>query len=161
MSYYRAFAEKYCGVTDWHQTLLDTAVREKRIRIPSGREYAFPHCERKPWGVSFATQIKNYGVQGFATADIVPCAFIAIWRELKARGLRSVLVNTVHDSIVVDVHPDEKEIVKDLLVQQMAGVVNELKRRYNYDMKMPLGVEIKAGPNWLDTKVVAEVWMAS
>ena len=37
-----------------------------------------------PWGgSSFSTQIKNYPVQGFATADIVPLACIGIQELLE------------------------------------------------------------------------------
>ena len=52
------------------------------------------------------TQIKNYPVQSFATADIVPIALLHIDGLLK--GMKSCIVNTVHDSIVIDVHPDEE-----------------------------------------------------
>ena len=51
------------------------------------------------------TQIKNYPVQSFATADIVPLVLIDI--ENKLKELNSCVVNTVHDSIVIDVHPEE------------------------------------------------------
>ncbi len=56
----------------------------KRVKLPTGREYSFPYAERMPWGgSSYATQIKNYPVQGFATADIVPLACIKIYELMK------------------------------------------------------------------------------
>ena len=58
-------------------------------------------------GSSYSTQIKNYPVQGFATADIVPIACINAYKMMKYSNVKSLLINTVHDSIVVDVHPDE------------------------------------------------------
>ena len=54
-------------------------------------------------------QIKNYPVQAFATADIVPLILITIDNMLMP--LKSCIVNTVHDSIVIDVHPDEVDMV--------------------------------------------------
>lgn len=156
-AYYKAFAEKYAGVTQWHQRLLREAVSYRVITIPSGRQYAFPHAKRNPWGgVTNATQIKNFPVQGFATADIVPCAVIRIWRELRKAGLRSVLINTVHDSICADVYPGELEQVARIMRECMIGVKDELKRRYNYDMKLALETELKEGPNWLDNHIIEE-----
>ena len=40
--YYRAFKEKYEGVTLWHDKLQREAVKTKQITLPSGRQYAFP-----------------------------------------------------------------------------------------------------------------------
>lgn len=157
-AYYKAFAEKYAGVTKWHLELMKEAITYKMITIPSGRQYAFPYAKRMPWGgVNGATQIKNFPVQGFATADIVPCAVIRIWREMRNAGLKSVLINTVHDSLVIDVYPGELDVVSKLLHVCMVNVKEDLKNRYGYTMKLELEAELKAGPNWLDTKVVSLV----
>ena len=42
--YYRAFKEKYEGVTAWHEQLQREAVQKRLITLPSGRQYAFPHA---------------------------------------------------------------------------------------------------------------------
>ena len=63
---------------------------------------------------------------------------------------------TVHDSIVVDVYPGEEEQIKDILVEAMKHVDQELNIRYNYRFIMPLDIEIKSGPNWLEGKVIYE-----
>ena len=55
--------------------------------------------------------IKNYPVQGFATGDIVPIVLLEIEKRLKNDKLKSVLVNSVHDSVVLDVHPAEETSV--------------------------------------------------
>lgn len=155
-AYYRAFINEFhprIGV--WHEELQNEAIRYKRIRLPTGREYAFPNAERTRWGTStFATQIKNYPVQGFATGDIVPLANIRIWLAIRAAGIRSVMVNTVHDSIVIDVYPGEEAIVKKIVVEGMCGVVDELKKRYDIELLVPLRCEIKIGPNWLKGDVI-------
>ena len=56
--------------------------------------------------MSYFTQIKNYPVQSFATADIVPLILMEIDKALDIYN--SCVVNTVHDSIVIDIHPDRK-----------------------------------------------------
>ena len=109
-----------------------------------------------PWGgSSFSTQIKNYPVQGFATADIVPLACINIQQLLEENNTKSLLVNTVHDSIVADVFPGEDEIVAKSLRSGCLAVIQKMKDMYNIDFNVPMDVEIKVGSNWLETKVYA------
>ena len=154
--YYNAFKEKYQDIAKWHEKLQDEAIRRKVITLPTGRQYAFPKAERMPWGgSSFSTQIKNYPVQGFATADIVPLACILIQELLEEHNTKSLLINTVHDSIVADVFPGEDEIVAESLRSGCLGVVQKMKDMYNIDFNVPLDVELKVGSNWLDTKVYA------
>ena len=152
--YYVEFLQKYPDIKVWHDKLQDEAIRRKVITLPTGRQYAFPDAERMPWGgSSFSTQIKNYPVQGFATADIVPLACILSQKLLEDNATKSILINTVHDSIVADIFPGEEDIVADCLKRGCLGVVQELKDRYNVDFDVPLEVEIKVGPNWLDTTI--------
>ena len=70
---------------------------------------------KKGGGVSYFTQIKNYPVQSFATADIVPLVLIMMEDRMREQNLKSLIVNTVHDSIVIDIHPDEYEKVMGVL----------------------------------------------
>ena len=96
----------------WHKRLATEALNTGMITTPSGREFAFPDVSRRRFGgVTYFTQIKNYPVQSFATADIVPISLIYIDKLLTANKLTSCVVNTVHDSVVIDVHPDEKDKV--------------------------------------------------
>ncbi len=110
--YYNAFKEKYNQVTKWHERLQKDAVIKKYIQLPSGRQYAFPDVERRASGTpTHFTMIKNYPVQGFATGDIVPIVLLEI--ETRLNGYKSMLVNSVHDSVVLDVHPAEVKDVWD------------------------------------------------
>ena len=61
-----------------------------------------------------------------------------------------MICNTVHDSIVMDVHPDEKDICIDMMKHAMLSLPFETVRRYGVTYDMPVGIEIKAGKNWLD-----------
>ena len=154
--YYNAFKEKYKEITEWHEKLQDEAITYKVITLPTGREYAFPKAERTPWGgSSYATQIKNYPVQGFATADIVPLACINIQKLFDDKNLKSILINTVHDSVIADVHPDEKDIVVELMRKGSLQVIDSLKEIYGINFNIPLNTEIKMGNNWLDLKLIA------
>ena len=153
--YYTKFLEKYKDIKTWHDRLQSEAIRYKRIKLPTGREYSFPYAERTPWGGStYGTQIKNYPVQGFATADIVPLACINIYKLMKDKGVKSLLVNTVHDSIVADVYPGEEDVMSDIFNQGTADVIPALKQYYKIDFNVPLDTELKIGNNWLDMEEV-------
>ena len=156
--YYRKFLEKYKGIKAWHDKLQTHAIKFKSIKIPTGRQYAFPYAQRMPWGgSSYGTQIKNYPVQGFATADIVPLACINIYNLMREHKVKSLLVNTVHDSIVADVYPGEESVMGKIFKQGTSSVIQSLKEYYNIDFNVPLDTETKIGYNWLDMKEVITI----
>jgi DNA polymerase I-like protein with 3'-5' exonuclease and polymerase domains len=147
------FVEKYEGIAKWHKGLADEAIRLQKITNVSGRQYAFPDVQRRrSGGVTHFTMIKNYPVQGFATGDVVPVVLIELERLLQP--LKSCLVNTVHDSMVVDVHPDEEQRVLAIVEMLNTKLNYMIKEVYDIDMNVPLLLEAKIGPNWLDTKDV-------
>jgi DNA polymerase I-like protein with 3'-5' exonuclease and polymerase domains len=138
--YFEEYFGIYDGLSKWHRKLMDGVLEHGIVRIPSGREFAFPNAQRLRSGrITNATNVVNYPVQSFATADIVPLACI--------RALRLIL--TVHDSIVVDVHPDELDQVKNVLKDAMLGVKNDLIERFEYEPVLPFDIEIEAGTNWM------------
>jgi len=153
--YYKTFAEKYKGISKWHEELQTQAITYKRIKLPTGREYAFPYAERMPWGgSSYGTQIKNYPVQGLATADIVPLACIKIYKLMNEQKVKSLLINTVHDSIVADVYPGEEAVMSKIFDEGTASVIPALDEYYGINFNVPLDTEIKMGYDWLNMKEV-------
>ncbi len=153
--YYTEFLTKYKQIKEWHDKLEYDAIATKLITLPTGRQYSFPDAKRMPWGSSnYSTQVKNYPVQGFATADIVPIACINAHELMEEHKVKSLLINTVHDSIVVDIYPGEEKLVANLLAKAMLGVKESMKSTYNIDFNVPLDIEIKIGVNWLDMDVL-------
>ena len=152
--YYKQFTEKYGGIALWHSQLAKEALTQRKITTPSGRQFAFPNVERRSNGtVSYFTQIKNFPVQSFATADIVPITLLELDRDLMQ--YQSCIVNTVHDSIVIDVHPNE---INDVLgvIKNINGKLKKLvDKHFKVCFNVPLLLEAKIGDNWLDTKDVA------
>ena len=102
--------------------------------------------------MSHFTMIKNYPVQGFATGDVVPVVLNEMYRRLKP--LQSCLVNSVHDSVVIDVHPDEEQQVIQIVYDLNDGLNELVEEAYGVTMNVPLLLEAKIGPNWLDNKDV-------
>jgi len=152
--YYQDFTKKYKGIASWHSRLAKEALEKRSITTPSGREFSFPDVQRRMNGsVSHFTQIKNYPVQSFATADIVPLVLTHIEDRLKI--LQSCIVNTVHDSIVIDVHPDEINKVIFILNSINEDMNTIINQQFRIDFNVPLLLEAKIGDNWLDTKDVS------
>ena len=151
--YYTHFMDKYKGIAKWHKKLGDEAINLGRIKIPSGRQYAFPDVERRASGTpTHFTMIKNYPVQGFATADIVPIVMLEI--ETRLNGYKSMLVNSVHDSVVLDVHPLEQKDVLGIIDEVNKNLKSIVESYYDIDVNVPLLLESKIGDNWLDVKDV-------
>ena len=150
-AYYRHFVSKYKGISEWHSRLASEALNTGVVRTPSHREFAFPDVSRRWNGdPTHFTQIKNYPVQSFATADIVPLALLYIEELLK--GKQSCIVNTVHDSIVVDVHPQEEAYVVEVIENTNKSLHSLILKQWGVDFNVPLLLEAKIGNNWLDTK---------
>ena len=152
-TYYQQFTDKYKGISLWHTRLAKEAVTTGKIKTPSGREFAFPDVKRLSNGkVSYFTQIKNFPVQSFATADIVPVVLMEI--EDKLNSYLSCIVNTVHDSIVIDVHPNEVEEIINVINSVNDDMTDIINEQFNIKINVPLLLEAKIGNNWLDTKEI-------
>jgi DNA polymerase-1 len=84
----------------------------------------------------------NMPLQGTA-ADIIKIAMLKVFNRLKAEGAKSKLILQVHDELLVDTHPDEIEMVKIVLQEEMQTAVN---------LSVPLDAEISVGERWFDAK---------
>ena len=151
--YYKMFTKKYKEIALWHSKLAQEAISTGKITTPSGRQFSFPDVERNVYGkVSNFTQIKNYPVQSFATADVVPVVLLEI--EKRLQDAQSCIVNTVHDSIVIDVHPDEENLVVYTLKNINSSLRDIINTQFGINFNVPLQLDMKIGNNWLDTKDV-------
>ena len=69
--------------------------------------------------------------------------------------MKSCVVNTVHDSIVIDVHPDEERAVLEVINTTNRELPRLINTKWQIDFNVPLLLESKIGDNWLDTKDVS------
>ncbi len=86
----------------------------------------------------------NMPVQGSA-ADIMKLAMIRLQSYLHEQHLASQMVLTVHDELVFEVTPGEREQLIEVVPDLMATA---------YPLKVPLQVDLKLGPNWQDMERV-------
>lgn len=103
--------------------------------------------------VSFSPpDIKNYPVQGFATADLHLIASGHLFRKSIKHRDKYLLVNTVHDSIVFDVRKKYIQKACIFIKNSLYYVKEILKDRFNIEFNVPLEVEFKVGDSWGDMK---------
>lgn len=153
MAYYSAFKDRYKGVAAAQAAWIDEAVGTKKLRTCTGLIFHYPDVRLVRRGkdvqVAGRTQVCNYSVQSLATADIVPVALVFLWLELKKRGLKSFIINTVHDSAIMEIHPDEVEEVHAIAVDCFTHrVYTYLLEVYNIKFNVPLGTGFKVGSHW-------------
>lgn len=154
-AYYEAFREKYSELEDTQKGWTYEVLEHKKLRLPWGMEFFWPdtRIEGNNGYITNKQSIYNYPVQSFATAEIIPIAVTYLWHEMKAHGMKSFLVNTVHDSAIAEIFPEERELFEELAVQCFTHrVFNYLETVYDIDFNVPLGVEIKMGSHWGEGK---------
>jgi DNA polymerase I-like protein with 3'-5' exonuclease and polymerase domains len=64
--------------------------------------------------------------------------------------LKSLVINTVHDSVLVDTHPDEIDIIKQVGPQCLLDAQREATDRFGLEPFIPLAVEMSKGKNWME-----------
>jgi DNA polymerase-1 len=87
-------------------------------------------------------QAMNAGIQGLA-ADIFKVALVELDRELERRDVRSRLILQVHDEVILEVPPEEKDDMA-ALVRTIMGNACELE--------VPLEVNLAFGDSWATAK---------
>ena len=151
MAYYRDFMDKYPRLAKWHEDLQAEAITEGSVTLYTGQQFAFPGTERLASGAaSNAPAIKNYPVQGLAGGCIMPLALIRLQSAFSKKGIKSLIINTVHDSVVIDVYPGEEDIVSKLAHRAMSDVTSTFESYYNVKWDVPFGVDLEMGYNWLE-----------
>lgn len=154
-AYYRFFLNKYSGIRDWQNSLAQEALHTKKIISPSGMVYSFPYAQpTRDGGVTGSTQVFNYEIQGFSF-EIVQITIIELHKELIKRALKSKLSISVHDSAVLDVHPEETKEILNLTIEVFNKVAEYIKKYYPIaNTNVPLGYEISSGVDWYNQKKI-------
>lgn len=147
------FYSKYKGMAAWHESLIRQASTTGSLSIPTGRSWSFAPAKNKRGELEWPiTQIKNYPVQGLE-ADLMMIARISFFNRIK-HDKRILLVNSVHDSILVDV----PNVLVDWTVQTLYSVFNDLpsnfKRLFGVEFNLPYRGKVVVGMDWLNMEEV-------
>lgn len=149
-AYYEAFKARYPGIYKTQMEWVQEVLKNKKLVTPWGLTFYWPDTRATRTGyITNTSSIFNYPVQSLATAEIIPVALVYFWHRLKRSGLQLFIVNTVHDSVEVELPPNEVEAFKDLATQAFTYDVYEyLYNVYAMEFNIPLGVGIKIGTHW-------------
>jgi DNA polymerase-1 len=85
----------------------------------------------------------NMEIQGSA-ADLIKLAMIGVDQALSENNLEAKLLLQIHDELVIECPKAEIDAVKKLLIAEMS-----FKPRKMLNLKVPITIEVSAGPNWL------------
>ena len=125
------------------------------VTTPTGRQFAFPNAERRQGGtITYFTAVKNYPVQSIST-DVVQMTLLLVEEEMRKRQLKSMIVNSVHDSIVIDAYPNEEGEVKDCILKVEQSIRHQFLVKFQVDFDVPLIMDCKIGKNWMDLEEYA------
>jgi DNA polymerase I len=139
-----AYFERYPGVKKYLDRSLDEVRRVGFTTTLLGRRRSIPEIASPvPNLRSLAERTAlNTPLQGTA-ADLIKLAMITIHRELAVRQLRTRMILQVHDELLFEAPAEELDPLRSIVRAAMEQV---------RALRVPLVVDLKAGPNWRDMK---------
>lgn len=134
------FFERFGGVRDYLQRAVEEARATGYTETMLGRRRYLPDLnsdnrQRREMAERMAL---NAPIQGTA-ADIVKVAMLRVDKALTEAGLTSRMLLQVHDEIVLEIAPGERERVEELVIREMAGAT---------ELRAPLDISVGVGPDW-------------
>jgi DNA polymerase-1 len=137
-----AYFARYRGVKEYLEKVIAETRASGMTRTLFGRMRPMPEIN------SPQVQLRNFAertalnspLQGTA-ADLIKLAMIRIDERLRAAKFDAKMILQVHDELVFEAPPEEREELEELVKAEMEGV---------YKLAVPLVVEIGVGPNWRD-----------
>lgn len=148
-SYYAAFPD----VRRFQDELISKVKTDGYIESPFGRRAYYPYINDRDGGRASKARRSalNMPIQSSAS-DITLMALVIIDRAIQQDGLRTMIVNTVHDSIILDVPEDEVDTVANLCISIMETIKEHaLFYMPNIDMtwlQCPLKADIEVGTHY-------------
>jgi len=134
------YFSRFGGVRDYLQRTVDEARRTGYTETLMGRRRYLPDLtsdnrQRRDMAERMAL---NAPIQGTA-ADIVKVAMLRVHRGLRDEGLSSALLLQVHDELVLQISPGERDDVARVVSTSMESAA---------DLHVPLDVNIGFGKTW-------------
>ncbi|WP_243758418.1 DNA polymerase I [Actinotalea soli] len=133
---------RFGGVRDYLAGVVDEARRTGYTATILGRRRYLPDLtsdnrQRREMAERMAL---NAPIQGSA-ADLIKVAMLGVDARLREGGLRSRVLLQVHDELVLEVAPGEREQVDTLVRAEMGSAA---------DLSVPLDVSVGTGSSWHD-----------
>ena len=142
--YIEQYLEKYQGIKQFMENIVEKAKKENYVETLFHRRRYVPEINSNNYMVrQFGNRIAmNTPIQGTA-ADIMKLAMINIYNRLNEKNLESKIILQVHDELLIEAKPEEKQEVEEILKQEMENVIS---------LKVPLKIDIEEGKSLYDAK---------
>lgn len=120
--YYELFPE----VLEYREDIVAFATENGYVESPFGRKRYLPYINDRDENKRNADirAAINMPIQG-AASDILLCAMIIIDQLMTENGFKSLMVNTVYDSLLFDVYPGELDDLAWLVKEVMENLPNK------------------------------------
>ena len=134
----------YPGIKDYKEKCISEARNQGYVKTMFGRIRTIEDINNKNYMIRSAAEriALNTPIQG-TSADIIKIAMVKLYNEFNKNNLKSKILVTVHDELVIDTKKEEYDIVCKLLHDIMEGVVK---------LDVPLLIEISSGNDWYEAK---------
>lgn len=134
------YFERFGKVRDYLRNVVEQAKKDGYTTTAFGRRRVFPDLASPNRIVREAAEraALNAPMQGTA-ADIIKRAMIAINHGLHAGQFTSRMILQVHDELIFEVAPGEREKLTNLVVREMSDAAT---------LDVPLEVQVGFGANW-------------
>src|SRR5262249_31783807 len=146
-TFIEAYFQEYAGVDRFITRTLESAQAAGRVETILGRRRPINGIKSttgRSRNLADRTAI-NTVIQGSA-ADLIKKAMIQLDERLIAGKFEARMLLQIHDELVFEAPSDEVKKLADLVRHTMTSAL---------ELKVPLLVDIGAGPNWLDVEPVA------
>lgn len=136
------YFERFGAVRDYLRDVVSQAKKDGYTATIYGRRRYLPDLtsDNRQLRQMAERAALNAPIQGSA-ADIIKRAMIDVDAALAQSQLKSRMLLQVHDELVLEVAPGEREQVEKLLVEKMSSAA---------DLTVPLDVHVGAGSTWHD-----------
>ncbi len=140
----KSYFESFPNVRSYMDRVVAEARDKGYTETLFGRRRIIPELSSSQYSVRMAgeRQAMNAGIQGLA-ADIFKVALVKLDAVLEARAMRSRLVLQVHDEVILEVPPSERDEAKALTLDAMRGAAQ---------LSVPLEVNLSWGDSWAEAK---------
>jgi DNA polymerase-1 len=141
-NYIVSYFSQFPGVKGFLDSLKEKCLEKGWSETLWGRRRYLPDIKSKNINLkNFAERLAvNTPIQGTA-ADIIKVAMIKIFHRITLENLSARMILQVHDELVFEVSQDERDKVKELVLNEMQNVC---------PLKVPLKVDMSIGVNWYD-----------
>lgn len=142
--YIERYFETYPKIKGYLDGLVAEAKEKGYVTTMFGRRRPVPEISSSNFMQrSFGERIAmNSPIQGTA-ADIIKIAMIRVHDRILEEGLRSRLILTVHDELLVETAKEEIDAVKKILEEEMHGAA---------DLAVTLEIDAHVGHDWYEAK---------